>query len=216
MMTLGEPLDVSSRDALRGLLRAAAGHVAWLGQEVGELEDLDSFEAAVLLDMYNSERDRLLNVAKVCEERGIDPAEQVQIQQFAGVLNVAIREFADRVGLTDEQLVAAPDALRQALMTALPEEQEDFMTEDDWEAWERERGDEFARRRAQAEALGMWEVAAGDVQARDRKLRAAGFYDPDPRRWDAFAALEGQRQEAAARLAAERQEQYRRAELIDG
>ncbi len=71
MVTLGEPIDIQPHDALLGILRSTAGHVAWLNAEVENLSDLKDQDAGILVRLYSEERDRLTRIAKVCMDAGI-------------------------------------------------------------------------------------------------------------------------------------------------
>src|SRR3954452_20143301 len=55
MVKLGHPVQaIAPGQALLGLLRASAGHVVWISEEIQALEDLGTHEAEVLLRMYDS------------------------------------------------------------------------------------------------------------------------------------------------------------------
>jgi hypothetical protein len=56
MVKLGEPVPgIEPHEALLAVLRATAGHVAWLHREVAGLEDLASQESRVVVTLYDNE-----------------------------------------------------------------------------------------------------------------------------------------------------------------
>ena len=116
MVTLGAPLDIKPHEALLGVLRATAGHVAWLNTEVGRLNGLADDEGATLVRLYSQERDRLTVVAKACLDAGISKIEvelnQRTTEQVAGAVNAAIKSVD---GLSDKQREQFGLALRQEL-----------------------------------------------------------------------------------------------------
>src|SRR3954452_755487 len=64
MVKLGLPIEVHPTQALLSMLHFAAGHVAWLREEIAALDDLSSGEGAALVTLYAEERDRVAKVAK--------------------------------------------------------------------------------------------------------------------------------------------------------
>jgi hypothetical protein len=116
MATLGASLDVRPDQALMGVLRATAGHVAWLATEVASLEGIDSPEAAGVVSLYGQERDRLARVAKACLDSGISKVEvevaQEQTKFVAKAVNSALSSIG---GLTNEQRKQFGEALRREL-----------------------------------------------------------------------------------------------------
>jgi hypothetical protein len=106
MVTLGQPLDVQPHQALIGMLRATAGHVAWLNIEIAELEGLDGgdHQADMLVRLYGEERDRLTRIARACLDAGVDKRE-VEINQQTSAKLIRAVESAIRAvdGLTTEQ-----------------------------------------------------------------------------------------------------------------
>jgi len=72
MVTLGTPIEhITAPEALMGLLRASAGHVAWLQQEVAALETLAGHDTQVLVSLYDSEQDRLMRIGEACVRAGV-------------------------------------------------------------------------------------------------------------------------------------------------
>jgi len=120
MATLGTPLeDVTAPEALMGLLRASAGHVAWLRTAVAGLESLAGHEAEVLVRLYDSERDRLARIGEACIRAGV--AERMVRMEQAKVETTlrAIREAAQDVGLNATELQALGIALRKRMAETL-------------------------------------------------------------------------------------------------
>lgn len=114
MATMGAPATgVTPAQALKGLLQATAGHVAWLAGEVRDLASLDGPDAATLTRLYADERDRLQRIASSCLSAGIGKAEvelaEAQIEAQVKVINAAMSHVG---GLTNEQKREFGKALR--------------------------------------------------------------------------------------------------------
>jgi hypothetical protein len=104
MVTMGAALDVQPHEALLGVLRATAGHVAWLNSEVGNLEGLGDPESQMIVNLYSSERDRLAHVAKACLDVGISELEISIAQRHTEAMAKAIESAIKAIdGLTAEQ-----------------------------------------------------------------------------------------------------------------
>jgi hypothetical protein len=118
MIKLGAPLDereAQPHRVLLNLLRATAGHVAWLHSEIGQLEDLGTHEARVLLRMYDDERDRAARIAKACSEAGVEEAEVRMAQSQADLLVRFLTAVFEDLRLSDGQRAAAGPAMRKRL-----------------------------------------------------------------------------------------------------
>ena len=116
MVKLGEPVDnARPHQVLLGLLRASAGHVAWLHQEVGTLDDLSAHESRVVLRLYDEERDRLTRIAKSCSEAGVEESHIAFQQAQATTLVQAVVTSAREIGLDRDQLAALGSAMRKNL-----------------------------------------------------------------------------------------------------
>jgi hypothetical protein len=111
---LGQPLDaLHPGEALLGLLRASAGHVAWISDEIQELDDLGTHEAAVLLRMYDGERDRLARIDEACVRTGLK-AEEIRLKsEQASFMATLVRSAAKEAGLGDKHVRALGAALRK-------------------------------------------------------------------------------------------------------
>ncbi len=141
--TYGLPRDVPPRQALLEEVARTAGHVAWLGQRVAELEadDLvwgkakeDDVTASpnpgtnvshaarvnVWLELYRSERRHLVEVCKVAEQLGIAEREVKLAEQHGRLIADVLRKvLADpELGLTAEQRRAVPAVARRHLSVA--------------------------------------------------------------------------------------------------
>lgn len=114
MVTMGAALSVTPAQALKGLLQATAGHVAWLNEEVGNLASLDGPDAASLTTLYADERDRLARIAKACLDSGIGKAEvqmaEAQSEAVVKSINAAMSHVG---GLSNEQKREFGKALRK-------------------------------------------------------------------------------------------------------
>lgn len=126
MVKLGLPVDgAQPHQVLLGLLRASAGHVGWLHQEIGALDDLDSREGEVMVRLYGEERDRAARIAKACSEAGVEEAEVRFAQANAEQLTQLVRRAASDAGLSDKHVRALGAALRKQTAQAQVEQGED-------------------------------------------------------------------------------------------
>ena len=119
MIQLGTPIeDVTAPEALIGLLRSSAGTVKWVRDEIAELDDLGTNEAAVLLRLYDDERAMLLRVSEAAVRAGI--AEHLIKLETARAMTTlqVIRDAARDAGLNATQLQALGVSLRKRLAEA--------------------------------------------------------------------------------------------------
>lgn len=148
MVTMGAPVaGITPAQALKSLLQATTGHVAWLADEVANLGNLEGPEAAMLTRLYADERDRLARIAKACLDSGMGRAEVEMAEAQANALAKAINAAMSHVGgLTTEQKREFGFALRRQLAdlastsgqrehaltggSATPEERERFGLQD--------------------------------------------------------------------------------------
>lgn len=138
VQTYGARVDIPTSQALLEEFAWAVGHVRWLrdivaeidpdalvwgkteeaDKQAGEFPGVDTKRQAapnVWLDLYHKERRLLLDLAKTIdalklEQRKVEWAEK-QGAQFAAV----IQAFTARLGLSAEQAVLVPAALREAI-----------------------------------------------------------------------------------------------------
>lgn len=114
MVKLGAPIDdARPADVLLGLLRASAGHVAYLHAEIGAMTDIDSFEAVVTIEMYNEERRIAQSLSESCLRAGIDEAIVRMAEEDAGLIVRAIRAVMNELRLTDGQRKALGPAIQK-------------------------------------------------------------------------------------------------------
>jgi hypothetical protein len=130
--TYGLPLDIAPEDALLAEVHRTAGHVAWLGQLVSELEQRGLKQYAtgeggalwerpsVWVELYQKERSHLVAVCKAAvsagvEQRRVDLAER-QGELVGELLRVAI----EAARLTPEQRERAYGAMRGHLALVRP------------------------------------------------------------------------------------------------
>ncbi len=113
MVTLGAPIDVEPHQALMGVLKVTAGHVAWLAGEVQRLEDLEDGMARGIVSLYSDERDRLARVAKACLDANIDEREVKLAEQQMEMIASLISAVVEDLGLTPKQRNLVGPSLRK-------------------------------------------------------------------------------------------------------
>jgi hypothetical protein len=101
--TYGLPVTVAPIDALLGELHRTAGHVAWLGQVVADLEQvMDStmfgLAPSAWIKLYQDERSHLTRVARDCVSAGVEER-LVRVEEAkAELIAQAFRGFAVELG----------------------------------------------------------------------------------------------------------------------
>jgi len=116
MVKLGVPITgIQPHQALLAVLRATAGHVAWLHREVATLEDLGAHESRVVVTLYDNERDRLTRVAKACSEVGVSARELAIQQREAAMFATAVDQACEKLDMTKAQRKALHEAVAHAL-----------------------------------------------------------------------------------------------------
>src|SRR6266545_6553438 len=63
LVEFGQPLEIEPTEALLGVLHLSAGHLSWIRSELGATEDKTTFDAQVLLRVWDDERDRVARIA---------------------------------------------------------------------------------------------------------------------------------------------------------
>ena len=118
VVTYGLAREVDPHTALLEELYRTAGHVAWLGDTVAELERDELHgpvgdgenarrEASVWIRLYQDERAQLARVAKTCVDVGIEER-RVKIAEEQGALFAqVIRGILDDLGVADNPEVPA-------------------------------------------------------------------------------------------------------------
>lgn len=125
MVTMGAALDVTPAQALMGVLKSTAGHVAWLHQEIANLDSLDGPDAVSLTRLYADERDRLARVSKACLDSGIGKAEVEIAEAQAQLQTKLLNDAMSRVpGITNEQKKQFAVAVRREYAAQLPNPEE--------------------------------------------------------------------------------------------
>lgn len=106
--TLGLRRDVSPHEALLEEVHRTAGHVAWLGQVVGELDKGDVERGSGWVDVYRDEREHLRRVCDSAVRSGVEE-HQVRLQeQMAQEVATRIRRVLVDVGVDpDDEHVRA-------------------------------------------------------------------------------------------------------------
>lgn len=145
VITYGLPRDIAPTDALLEEVRYAAGHVAWLREQVAALQatDLvwgvteeseknatefkgtDTTRGAAMnmwLDLYHKERRYLLDVTKAVIAAGVEERRVKLAEAQGALLNDVIRRILARLSLSPEQSkllpLVVPEELRRAAATA--------------------------------------------------------------------------------------------------
>jgi hypothetical protein len=94
MVTLGAPVDfIDPASAMLGMLRASAGHVNWLREQIIEMDDLGTREAEVILKAYDQERDRLARISDAAVRAGVTDAD-LRVEEAQGTIFMRILESA--------------------------------------------------------------------------------------------------------------------------
>lgn len=118
MVQLGEPIpDLLPHQALLAVLRATAGHVAFLHREIAGLSDLADHEARVMVTLYSSERDRLTRVAKACSEVGVSDREVALQQREAAMFATAVDQACEKLDMSSDKRRKLHSAIAEALQS---------------------------------------------------------------------------------------------------
>jgi hypothetical protein len=145
MRTYGEPIDTDPKTALLNEVKRTAGHVAWLGQIVAEMEhkgvgveqvkDADDkwrtksqsdlvevtytmgMKPSVIVALYQDERKHLVRVCAEALRHGVEQALVDIAKQELQFVATKIRDIltSPELGLTPEQLEAAGVVTRRVL-----------------------------------------------------------------------------------------------------
>lgn len=99
---LGIPIQVDPIQALLQEVCEAAGNVAFLRQQVQEL-DAKSVASSAMVVLYNEERERLAKVAKAAVDAGIADRQVRLAEQQAMTLVHVVRVVLSRLGLPDSR-----------------------------------------------------------------------------------------------------------------
>jgi hypothetical protein len=125
VVTYGLPREVDPHSALLEELHRTAGHVAWLGQLVGDLNqrDLKQYQLAesggvierpaIWVELYHRERAHFAKVAKTCVDVGIEERRVKLAEQQGELLAQVIRGVLTDLGVADHP--EAPAVVRRHL-----------------------------------------------------------------------------------------------------
>jgi hypothetical protein len=116
----GPPREVDPDQALLEEVWRAAGHVKWMGDRIADW-DLDPSEPlepdqAVWLHQYQSERDRLVKVAKMVVDAGLAEKQLQVANKQAELIAVALETIFIGLELTAEQRRRIPDVVPPVLL----------------------------------------------------------------------------------------------------
>lgn len=113
VVTYGLPRDVEPHVALTEELHRTAGHVAWLGDRVRELEpqqlhgpvvggtgSIPRAEAHIWMRLYCEERDRLVDVARTCIAAGVEERRVRVTEEQGAQLAEVIRGLLCDLGIS--------------------------------------------------------------------------------------------------------------------
>ena len=133
----GEKLEIQPEDAIMQELWRSNGAVEWYRQKIENLaaggngdEALIQFtklgmSPSVWVEMYNGERDRLANTAKVAASMGVAERQIKIVEEQGRMLATVIQALMSHPGLalTPMQQINAKDAIRDVLSTIkMPQE----------------------------------------------------------------------------------------------
>lgn len=121
--TFGQKIDVQPTEALLSVLHLSAGHLAWVREELAAAEDQKSFEAQVLMRLWNDERDRVARIAKTALDAGVQERQVALAEQYGIALAELLRRiFHDpELGLSGEQQSRLPEVVRRH-MAVVPQQ----------------------------------------------------------------------------------------------
>lgn len=116
--------DIDPAAALLEEVHRTAGHVSWLESQIAEGQvdiaqsTLRGVEPSVWMQLYNTERNRLIAVTKAALDAGI-AERQVQLAEAQGLMLASvIRAILDDLELSALQRDKAPGVIRQHLLAA--------------------------------------------------------------------------------------------------
>lgn len=116
--------DIDPASALLEEVHRTAGHVSWLESQIAEGQvniaevTLRGVEPSVWMQLYNTERNRLIAVTKAALDAGI-AERQVQLAEAQGLMLASvIRAILDDLELSALQRDKAPGVIRQHLLAA--------------------------------------------------------------------------------------------------
>ena len=127
VMAYGLPREIDPHSALLEELHRTAGHVAWLGDRVAELQESEmagpvgggqggypSIEPHIWIRLYQEERRHLAGVAKTCVAVGIEERRVHLAERQGEMIAEVLRGVLADLGLGDDP--AVPAIVRRHLM----------------------------------------------------------------------------------------------------
>jgi hypothetical protein len=127
-IAFGQPLEIEPVEALLSVLHLSAGHLAYLRAELGEHDDKTTFDAQVLLRMWNEERDRVARIGKACLDAGVQERRIELAERYGELLAQVLQSiFADLV-LNKRQQAELPTIVRRHLVAMDNQEQRPALT----------------------------------------------------------------------------------------
>ncbi len=117
--TYGLPREIDPHSALLEELHRTAGHVAWLGQLIGDLEQakLKQYQRteaggtverpAIWVQLYAEERAHFTRVAKTCVDVGIEERRVTLAEQQGALIASVLRGVLTELGVHDRPEVPA-------------------------------------------------------------------------------------------------------------
>lgn len=124
LATYGAPLALDPLDALLGELHRTAGHVAWLGQQVAQLNDamvptMFGLQPSGWIDLYRRERAHLARVSADCLKAGVEER-RVRLAEAQGELVAdLLRRVITSLGL-DPASEEVRTVVRRELLQLVP------------------------------------------------------------------------------------------------
>lgn len=118
MVTLGAPdTEVTALDAMLSELASSSGHAGWLRARIASMseEELATPEGVAVVNLYDSERDRRVRIAKMCIEAGVDEAAIKVAEVQMMMLAQGLKNACDEVGMSDKMQRALGNSLRHNL-----------------------------------------------------------------------------------------------------
>lgn len=119
---LAQELEMEPDEAIAWSVRMSAGVVAWLQNQIQNVDETNPEEMALLpslIQSYGEERDRMARISKLAIDAGIAEREMQLQEQEVAILAQAIRNILAELNLSAEQRALAPGMVRKHLM-ALP------------------------------------------------------------------------------------------------
>lgn len=114
----GEAIKVEPTEALLTVLYLSAGHLSFIRDELAAREDKTTFDAQVLLRMWDDERDRVARIAKAALDAGVAERQITLAERYAEDMARLLRAvfYDPELGLTVTQRAQLPDVLRRHLL----------------------------------------------------------------------------------------------------